>query len=137
MRTLSGGWAFVSRLAIALLLCACAGTSPAIAAPITYTFTSTASGTLGTTPFTGAAITVTASADSSTVTVFTAGDYCNSLASVTFAIAGVGSGSVTDALAIVSNNAAPGVALEAGNDPVVFQVESGQSVVKPDCRMTN
>ncbi len=84
----------------------------AVASPITYTFSGTATGTLGTTPFTNAPITVNAVGDTATVT--NGGVLCNSLSSVTFTIGGVGSGTITDLIGIFDNQGNSAVGLQRG-----------------------
>jgi hypothetical protein len=70
--------------------------APAVTgAPITYVFSGPASGTLGTTPFTGAQITVTGTADTANVTTTFPNLPCIDLTSVTINIAGVGSATAT------------------------------------------
>jgi hypothetical protein len=80
----------------------CAGATAALAAPITYSFSGTATGTLNGIAFTNAAVTVDAFGDTTAVLAGTIS--CNSLTSVTFSISGVGAGTVTDTLAIFDNN---------------------------------
>lgn len=103
-----------------VLLVFAAATS--FAAPITYTFTGPVSGTLGGTPFTNAQITITATGDTSlpdTVDCVPGGPTCYFLSSVSFTIAGVGSGTVTDTLFIFVFNPNSALGLErtgAGGD---------------------
>ena len=70
----------------------------AIAIPITYVFSGPATGTLGTTTFTDAQVTVTATADTANITTFDEihpGDLCMPLTSVAIDIAGIGSTTAT------------------------------------------
>ncbi|MBC8024335.1 MAG: fibronectin type III domain-containing protein, partial [Burkholderiales bacterium] len=82
--------------------------------PITYTFSGTATGTLGASSFTDAAITVTAIGDASLVVNQGGGLYCNALTSVSFTIAGMGSGTVTDTLAMFAYNPSSAVGIWRG-----------------------
>jgi hypothetical protein len=68
------------------------------AAPITYTFTTTGTGTFAGTPFTGAAITVTSSADTTGVVSYLSGTeiFDNYPASTTINIAGFAPATFTD-----------------------------------------
>ena len=76
---------------VLLLLIAPAATG----APITYVFSGPASGTLGSTPFTGALVTVTGTADTVNVTTTFPNLPCIDLTSVTINIVGVGSVTAT------------------------------------------
>jgi hypothetical protein len=68
--------------------------STASAVPITYTITGVATGRLGTTQFTGAAYTITATADTSQIV--TAGSFLSVLdETATIFISGVGTGTIT------------------------------------------
>ncbi|MBS0321577.1 MAG: hypothetical protein JSR18_13615 [Proteobacteria bacterium] len=96
-------------LAIAI---ACAGTAGA--AVITYTFSGTASGTLGSTPFTNAAFTASAQADSTAAVVTSPGTYCNNTGPVTITIAGVGTTTTTGANLLFSNQSGPVWGFENG-----------------------
>jgi hypothetical protein len=98
------GWRFIMRSSISLVLPLAltfmlAGTAVS-AGPITYTMTATATGTLGSATFTGAAITVTSSAD--TTGAFVASgtvpdlNWENIAFSSTIAIAGIGTETFTD-----------------------------------------
>jgi len=98
------------RIAAALSVFIWTAASGAFAAPVTYTMSGTVSGTLGATPFTNAAITITATGDTTNIpNGCTAPVVCNSLSGVTFSISGVGSGTVTDGLRILVNQSSPGV----------------------------
>jgi hypothetical protein len=110
----------VRQFAAAFLLFGLVGTA-AIAAPITYIFSgSSVSGTLNGTPFTNAQVTITATGDTSNVPdVADCGSNptlpCNAPLTVTFNIAGVGSGTITDSLLIFDNHTTtpvPGLGLE-------------------------
>lgn len=101
---------FLKRLFAAVLSLFFVSTA-VVAAPITYTFSGLASGTLAGTPFTNAQTTITATGDTSTISspasCGTAPTICtNALTSVTFTISGVGSGTVTDGLLLFGNPAA-------------------------------
>ncbi len=74
------------------------------AAPITYTLTSTASGTLGASTFTNATVTVTLSGDTSGITAGT-GSFTGALLNAgnsSITIAGVGTATFTDPIVMVS-----------------------------------
>jgi hypothetical protein len=86
----------------------CSMATVAYAVPITYTLTGTGTGSLGATPFAGAAVTITAVGDTAGVN-YLGGVVCNPLTSVTFNIAGIGTGSITDAL-LMFNAGFPSVA---------------------------
>jgi len=107
----------VRQFAAALSLFGLLGTA-AFAAPITYIFSgSSVSGTLGGTAFTNAQVTITATGDTSTVPDVpdcgvNPGVPCNAPLTVTFNIAGVGSGTITDSLLIFDNHSSTGLGLE-------------------------
>ena len=90
------------RVAIAIGA-SCAMATAAHAVPITYTFNATASGRLGTIEFAGAEMVVTGIADTADVAAVAPGVPCNDLRSMTFAISGVASGSITSPLSIAVN----------------------------------
>lgn len=75
----------------------------ASAAPITYTLTTTATGTLGASPFTDALVSVTLTGDTSNVTAgpppFT--DVVVNPGSATVSVSGLGTGTFTDSIVIV------------------------------------
>src|SRR6185436_5100761 len=79
-----------------------------IAAPIAYTLSGTASGYLNGVPFTNAAFTTTGIGDSSAATQLFPGTWCNEIVSVTFAIGGIGSGTVTQPMHVHSSGNAGG-----------------------------
>lgn len=90
----------------------------ALAAPIAYTFSGSASGTLGVTPFTNAQVTITVTGDTSNVPIVPIGVClpsaslaCNFPVTVTFSVAGVGSGTVTEALYIFDQKSINGLGL--------------------------
>lgn len=87
-------------LAAAVLAFAAGG---ALAAPITYTFSGTASGTLDGVPFADAAFTATATGDTANVVQPNAGVYCNDLGTVTITIAGLGTVTTTAPNLVFSN----------------------------------
>jgi len=88
-----------------VLLMAVLGFSIAYAVPITYTFTGTATGTLGSTPFTNATLTILVTLDTSNIvnpsSVFFQNFYAANTAS--FSISGVGSGRLTNNGAVLGN----------------------------------
>jgi hypothetical protein len=90
-----------ARLALALALACC--TATVAAAPITYTFSGTASGTLDGNPFTDASFTATASGESTAVIEDSPGTFCNNLGTVTITIGGVGTVTTTGADLVFSN----------------------------------
>jgi hypothetical protein len=75
----------------------------ASAAPITYTLTTTATGTLGASPFTDALVSVTLTGDTTNVTAgpppFT--DVLVNPGSATVSVSGIGTGTFTDSIVIV------------------------------------
>jgi hypothetical protein len=77
----------------------------AFAIPITYVFSGPATGTLGATPFTGAQVTVTATADTVNITSFMGnpGLPCIDLTAVTINVAGIGSATATGGNKFVEN----------------------------------
>jgi hypothetical protein len=87
-------------LAAAAVACVAGG---ALAAPITYTFSGTASGTLDGVPFTDAAFTATASGDTANIVQASPGTYCNDLGTVTITIGGVGTVTTTGPNLVFSN----------------------------------
>jgi hypothetical protein len=92
----------------------------AIAIPITYVFSGPATGTLGTTAFTGAQVTVTATADTANITTFDEihpGDLCMPLTSVAIDIAGIGSTTTTGPSAFADCQECPIWGLVNGNCP--------------------
>lgn len=73
----------------------CAAVHPALGTPITYMFSGPATGTLGATSFTGAQVTVIATADTANITTLAGDVACVNLAGATITIAGVGSAVAT------------------------------------------
>jgi hypothetical protein len=87
--------AFVTSLALAGMT---------FAAPITYIFTGTASGTVGSVPFTDAAYTITVQGDTAAITyIASATEYDMLATTVTMTIAGVGTATVTDSVSIFAS----------------------------------
>lgn len=106
---------FTSAIAsVAVLFCL--AVPAAIGAPITYVFSGPATGTLGVTPFTGAQVTITATAD--TVNVTTYGGFatipCINLTSLTINITGVGSTTTTGQNFLFDNQTVPDWGLNGG-----------------------
>jgi hypothetical protein len=99
----------ISRLLLLVFAFALTGTAVS-AGPIVYTMTATATGTLGTTAFTGAAITVTSVADTSGAFVASGTtpdlNWQNNAFSSTIAIAGIGTETFTDQTFWVDPNGA-------------------------------
>jgi hypothetical protein len=91
MRTLS-----VALLGVPFMMLAFSG-------PITYTFTTTATGTLGGTPFTDASIVITASGDTSNITNPFANLFRFTDPAATINISGVGLATFTDLSSVVDN----------------------------------
>ena len=88
----------------ALLLTVVVGASVAYGVPITYTYTSTATGTIGGTPFTNATLTLSVTLDTGNVT--NPGGFFQNLYGAniaTFSISGVGSGTLSSTGAIFLN----------------------------------
>jgi IPTL-CTERM motif len=106
----------LSNAAAVATLWLCIAAPSALAAPITYTFSGPVSGSLAGTPFTGAQVTITASGDTSNIPdpADCVVGVCNSLASVTFTIGGIGSGNITDGLYIFDNQSTVGLTRTAG-----------------------
>ncbi len=73
----------------------CVVAPAAFGAPITYVFSGPATGTLGSTPFTNAQVTVTGTADTANIVHIDVATPCVNLAGVTIAIAGVGTTTAT------------------------------------------
>jgi hypothetical protein len=96
-------WSGIASAVVLLCLAAPA----AIAAPITFVFSGPATGTLGATPFTGAQVTVTGTADTANVTGRAGNPAvpCINLTSVTVNIAGVGSATTTSPNYVFDNPA--------------------------------
>jgi hypothetical protein len=81
----------------------CAIATVAHAVPVTYAFSMTASGSLGSTNFADTEILVSAVGDSNDVTLLAPGVPCNGLWNTTFTVSGVNSGSITSPLSIATN----------------------------------
>jgi hypothetical protein len=105
----------IRKFAAALFLLGFVGTS-ALAVPITYTFSSASvSGSLNGTPFTNAAVTITAVGDTVNIPTVPIGVclqtppsfVCNFPLNVTFSVSGVGAGTVTEALYIFNLQSGP------------------------------
>jgi len=92
----------------------CALATVASAAPITYTFNGTASGRLGATAFSNAALLITAVGDTADVTSLGAGVPCNAFTAVAFTLGGVGSGYITSPLSVAVNTGRQLLALTFG-----------------------
>ncbi|HEY5328650.1 MAG TPA: PEP-CTERM sorting domain-containing protein [Acidobacteriaceae bacterium] len=114
------------RLFLALSLCAAPLAAHADA--ITYTVTSTASGSLDGTSFSNALVTITGSADTSNITSPIAGIYLSDL-TTTVSVAGVGSDTLTDTIHVVSNQLNPvgGFGDVSTNSALLFAVNSAFS----------
>jgi PEP-CTERM motif len=76
----------------------------ALAGPITYTFTATVTGTLGTTPFTNASLIAVAIGDTANAGPDGGGGFINDIGAglATISISGVGSGTFTDLMYVFS-----------------------------------
>jgi IPTL-CTERM motif len=105
---------FVSGGSLVVLLCLAAPV--AIGAPISYVFSGPASGSLGATPFAGAQVTVTSTADTANVTTFGgfAAIPCINLTSVTINITGVGSATTTGQNALFDNHTVQAWGMNSG-----------------------
>jgi hypothetical protein len=87
----------------------------AISAPITYTFSGTATGTLGSTPFTTAEVTIHTGGDTSTVGALSFGStYCNDLTNAIVTVSGVGTAAITDQLLNFDNPLTQALGLTLG-----------------------
>jgi hypothetical protein len=88
-----------------VLLTVVLGASIAYAVPITYTFTGTATGTLGGTPFTNAALTMSVTLDTNNILNPSSGFFQNPYASnaATFSISGIGSGTLSNNGAVLGS----------------------------------
>ena len=88
----------------------------AIGAPITYVFSGPATGTLGATAFTDAQVTMTATADTATITTLATqpSDLCINLSSVTININGIGTTTVAGSSAFAESQAGGAWALVTG-----------------------
>lgn len=106
----------------------CAMASPAHAAPVTYTMSGVASGRLGAMNFSDATFVVTASADTGTVSSLGPGIPCNDPKGATFAIRGVGSGSITTPISVAANSGWELLALARGRC-----VASRKGPTSPSC----
>ncbi len=120
----------MTRLVLKIAAVACFG-SITQAAPITYTLTTTASGTLGASTFTNATVTVTLSGDTSGITPGTgsiAGALINAgTASVT--IGGLGTATFTDPIVMASTYNAVFPALDNMNAVLVLDNASGTGIL--------
>ncbi len=88
---------------VAGVVLSCLAAPVAIAAPITYVFSGPATGTLNGTPFTGANVTVTVTADTANIVLAAPGIPCVPAKSVAINIAGVGSVTATAANVVFDN----------------------------------
>ncbi len=101
------------------------------AAPITYTLTSTASGTLGASTFTNASVTVTLSGDTSGITAGT-GSFSGALintGTATVTIGGLGTATFTDPIVMVSTYNAVLTALDGMNAVIVLDNVFGSGIL--------
>jgi len=107
---------FLTSIAVFVLLLGIQ--SPAAASSITYVESATASGTIGTTTFTDALVTVTLSADTSGVTPFDlgapVGTILYNLGSATVKISGVGTATLTQTMGIYIFNGAQALVISGG-----------------------
>ena len=94
-------WAFLAAVAC---LCGCALGGTGRAESITYTEQATASGSLGSTSFTNALVTLTFAGDTANVTQIGQGEFANSTGTATVTVAGIGTATFT---ATTSTAAAP------------------------------
>ncbi len=103
----------------------CVVAPAAFGAPITYVFSGPATGTLGSTPFTNAQVTVTGTADTANIVQIDAVTPCVNLAGVTIAIAGVATTTATGPNFLFDFQAGPGWGFENGTCTVVGQTWIG------------
>jgi len=85
---------------VLLTVCVAVISASAFAVPITYTFSGVGTGTVGATPFTNAAYTITLVGDTTAVT--SAGQFHN-VTTTTMTIAGIGTATITDVNNIFDN----------------------------------
>ncbi len=99
-----------------VLLCVAfaAITAPALAVPITYTFSGSGTGTVGATPFTNAAYTITLVGDTTAVTSC---GLCQNVVTGTMTIAGIGTATITTSLIMFDNQ---GIAVLGFENSSVF-----------------
>jgi hypothetical protein len=109
--------------ALAMLLC---GARQANADGITYTESATATGSIGTTSFTNALVTITFAGDTSNVTELSLGLFLNSVGTATVTIGGVGTFAFTDSLDVFDNQTvqAAGITDIAGEGDILDTVNS-------------
>ena len=107
---------------IALL---CLAAPAAFGAPITYVFSGPATGTLGSTPFTNAQVTVTGTADTANIIQIDAVTLCINLTGVTITIAGVGTTTATGPNLLFVFQGGPGWGFENGTCTVVGETWIG------------
>lgn len=95
------------------------------AAPITYSFTGTASGTLGGTAFNDKSFTITGAGDTDVLKPFGPGIYLLALQSVSVAVDGLGSGLAVNAFNFFVNQTVSEVGLLENLSGDVFDVSAG------------
>jgi len=117
--------------AMAGMVMLCVVAPAAFGAPVTYVFSGPATGTLGSTPFTNAQVTVTGTADTANIVHIDAVTPCVNLTGVTIAIAGVGTTTATGPNFLFDFQAGPGWGFENGTCTVLGQtwlgVDNGQA----------
>jgi hypothetical protein len=98
------------RLTTLCLLVSIAGSTacPASAAPITYTLSGIATGSIGANNFTNAAFTFTGYGDDSDVSLAGPGVFANELMSASIDVSGIGTGDAVDPFNIFVNQSIPG-----------------------------
>jgi hypothetical protein len=111
--------------AMAGMVMLCVVAPAAFGAPVTYVFSGPATGTLGSTPFTNAQVTVTGTADTANIVQFDAVTPCVNLTGVTIAIAGIGTTTATGPNFLFDFQAGPGWGFENGTCTVVGQTWLG------------
>ena len=112
-----------------ILLTVALGPSIACAVPITYTFTGTASGTIGGTSFSNATLTITVTLDTSNVINISSGNFRNLYAAntATFSISGVGSGTFNNSGSVSASQVVFGGTLalfDDGDGPLIDIIDS-------------
>ena len=104
------------------------GVGPAKAEFITFTESSTATGSLGGTTFTDALLTITSTGDTTQLQNPSLGFYAIDSLTANVTVAGVGSGSFTVATYVFSNQSTPGVGI-AGlySDDILDTIKNGRN----------
>jgi hypothetical protein len=108
------------------------GFGEARADPITYTFTGTASGSLGANAFTNASFTIVSTADTSQVTMTGPGIFHIPDLTATVSVAGLGTAAFTIPTINVSNQNLPGAGFSAPDQDLAILFELNQAFASYD-----